>query len=579
LTLIEPKNGKFPRLYLALAMIAFDYSDTLQVGHVNTETLDLVSASWLPVIRASGQRERTRPAELTDRIDSDPIVDLDFPRADFRVAVLELLIGLLTVACPPGDDWEERWAAPPASAELDADFGPFAAILTIDGKGPRAFQDFEDFAAEPTSVEALLIEAPGAAGVKKNTALLVKAGRVEIMSRCAAATALLTLQTMAPAGGAGHRTSLRGGGPLTTLVVPARPTTLWHLLWANVPPGGARPTPSEFPRIFPWLGPTRLSNKDGRTTTPEDVDWRQAFFGMPRRLRLNFEPNIDRLRCDLTGEIDNVIVRTYRIRPHGTNYEAWGGIHPLTPHYRSKAGDLVLNPVHGQNDRIGYREWMAMLYGAKDGLRYPAASVAHFLSVRKGDLPKQDRSFRLMAAGYDMDNMKARSFTEGETPDIVLPSDEGETVAEQTRNFVAAASNVASALGQAIKIALYSDGADVDASSTPLTTARDRFWADTNDAFFEMLNRFSLLPAKELQAEAGTDLGKKWRGVLELSAFAIFDEITPIQDALSPNVKRVVDGRRSLMRTLRGDGPRGVELFKNLRLPVPEAKIAKGKAA
>ncbi|MGH6680215.1 MAG: type I-E CRISPR-associated protein Cse1/CasA [Bradyrhizobium sp.] len=68
-------------------MVAFDYSYTLyRCGTVNTETLDLVSASWLPVIRSSGRRERVRPAEISDRIESDPIVDLDFPRADFRGA-------------------------------------------------------------------------------------------------------------------------------------------------------------------------------------------------------------------------------------------------------------------------------------------------------------------------------------------------------------------------------------------------------------------------------------------------------------------------------------------------------------
>jgi hypothetical protein len=44
-------------------------------------------------------------------------------------------------------------------------------------------------------------------------------------------------------------------------------------------------------------------------------------------------------------------------------------------------------------------------------------------------------------------------------------------------------------------------------------------------------------------------------------------------------VKRVVDGRRFLVRTLLGYGARGVELFKNLQLPVPEIKTRKGKAA
>jgi CRISPR system Cascade subunit CasA len=246
------------------------------------------------VIRASGRREHIQPAGLTDEIDTDPVRDLDFPRADFRCAVLEFLIGLLTVAYPPSDDWLTLWETPPTRDTLEAVFASFAAAFTFDGEGPRAFQDLEDFSTEATPVEALLMETPGAAAVKKNTAFLVKHGLVEVLSRTAAATALLTLQTMAPAGGAGHRVSLRGGGPLTTLVVPTRPATLWHRLWANVPPSGSPAKHADFPRIFAWLAPTRLSDKKGRTTTPEDVDWRQAFFGMPRRIRLNFEPNVDR---------------------------------------------------------------------------------------------------------------------------------------------------------------------------------------------------------------------------------------------------------------------------------------------
>jgi CRISPR system Cascade subunit CasA len=169
-----------------------------------------------------------------------------------------------------------------------------------------------------------------------------------------------------------------------------------------VPVADESSTLAELPRIFPWLAPTRLSAAGGRTTTPEDVDWRQAFFGMPRRIRLNFEPNVERLPCDLTGEIDDVIVSTYRTRPHGTNYDAWGGRHPLTPHYR-KANDPVLYPVHGQDGRIGYRQWIAMLYGDSEGRREPATSVSLFVSTRKDDLPSGERSFRLMASGYAMD--------------------------------------------------------------------------------------------------------------------------------------------------------------------------------
>ena len=134
-----------------------------------------------------------------------------------------------------------------------------------------------------------------------------------------------------------------------------------------------------------------------------------------------------------------------------------------------------------------------------------------------------------------------------------------------------------------MKIALYGDDADKRIQrlndTTPLTTARDRFWAATNDRFFATLNDFSKLPVKELVGEAAMPLAQSWRVVLERAALAIFDDMAPVQDALSPNVKRVVDGRRFLVRTLLGYGARGVELCKNLQLPVPETTSRKGKAA
>jgi hypothetical protein len=184
-----------------------------------------------------------------------------------------------------------------------------------------------------------------------------------------------------------------------------------------------------------------------------------------------------------------------------------------------------------------------------------------------------------MAAGYAMDNMKARAFTEAETPDIVIPSGNSEAIAEKARDYVAAANEVAKALSRAVKIALYGDGADVGASTTPLTTARDRFWADTNDKFFAVLNDFSVLPAEDLNGNAAASTARTWRAVMERAALAIFDDMAPVQDALSPDVKRVVDGRRFLVLTLLGYGAGGVELFKNLQLPVPETKTRRGKAA
>src|SRR5262249_18670827 len=195
-----------------------------------------------------------------------------------------------------------------------------------DGDGPRFFQDREALEGEATDIGALLIDAPGEKSIRDNADHFVKRGRTGVLSRAGAAIALLTLQTSAPTGGAGHRTSLRGGGPLTTLVLPGQPAkvepTLWQLLWSNVP-DEFHAEPADYKRVFPWLIPTRASDKTGETTTTDLVHPAHAFFGMPRRVRLVFEPNTEKRACDLLGTIDDVVVTKYITRPSGNNYKGW----------------------------------------------------------------------------------------------------------------------------------------------------------------------------------------------------------------------------------------------------------------
>jgi hypothetical protein len=172
--------------------------------------------------------------------------------------------------------------------------------------------------------------------------------------------------------------------------------------------------------------------------------------------------------------------------------------------------------------------------------------------------------------------MKALGFVEAETPDLTLAKAD-EAVAQKAKDFVAAANNVASAVGKAIRVALYSKFADLSAEPTLVMAARDRFWADTNDAFFSMLNDISSSPPDKFAGEQATALGHRWRAVLERAALSIFDDIAPIQDVFSHDLKRVVEGRRSLVFTLLGYGPRGVELFTNLQLPISETKAKRSQ--
>ncbi len=55
----------------------------------------LINDAWLPVLRQHSGVTRIRPAQITENIENDPVVAIDWPRADFRLASLEFLIGLL----------------------------------------------------------------------------------------------------------------------------------------------------------------------------------------------------------------------------------------------------------------------------------------------------------------------------------------------------------------------------------------------------------------------------------------------------------------------------------------------------
>ena len=265
---------------------------------------NLIDERWLPVQRRSGAVERIPPWRITDRIAEDPCVAFAWPRPDFNGAAHELLIGLLSTAAAPEDDdeWDEWWYEPPSPKVLKRRFSAVAHVFDLDGPGPRFLQDLDPLKdAEDKEVAALLIDTPGAQTLRNNADLFVKRGAAPALSRGAAAITLYTMQSYAPSGGAGHRTSLRGGGPMTTLVIAEHPrfgNTLWGRLWPNVESReqideraiDAR-SDEDHARIFPWLTPTRTSNRKtgGKGTTPADIHPLQVYWGMPRRIRLNFE--------------------------------------------------------------------------------------------------------------------------------------------------------------------------------------------------------------------------------------------------------------------------------------------------
>ncbi len=549
-----------------------------------TSLFSLLTERWLPVRRASGLRLMIAPSDLTEGLDDDPIVAFDWPRPDFDAAAREFLIGLLSTACwsqvIDPELWLTWWEEPPTSAELAERLARLAPAFMLDGPGPCFLQDWEPLAdKEQKTITSLLIDEPGDQTLKKNADLFVKRGRGATFSRSTAAMALFTLQAFAPAGGAGNRTSLRGGGPMTTLGLPTpsndkHPVPLWNILWLNVWGEIDWVDPATvLPRVFPWLVPTRVSSKD-EITTPRDVHPAQAYWGMPRRIRLVFSANPNNTPCDLTGTIDSVRVDAYRTQNYGTNYAAWDRAHPLTPYYRTKPTGQEWLPLHPQPGRLGYRDWVGLVVADAED-QAMCRTPAQIVGIIKDRLEILNAHYmRLLACGFDMDNMKARGFVESEMPIPIVDRDWRPSFDVHSRRMVAGAREVSGLLSVAVGKALTS-GELPDAEKGSRRAAKDHFWESTEASFYEQI---AALP--EYLKTKGADttaLRQDWFLHLRKIALLVFDALVPMDTLEALALERLVKARRDLVSTLNGFGKNGLALYNALGLPPPESGKPKGK--
>ena len=545
------------------------------------DVFNLIHAPWLPVRRRSGAVERIPPWRINDRIDDDPFLSFAWPRPDFNGAAHEFLIGLLSTAAAPQDDdeWEDGWSSPPAPSAMKERLDRVAYAFDLDGPGPCFLQDLDPLDSKDADPAALLIDAPGVQTLRNNADLFVKRGGAPILCRASAAMALYTLSAYAPSGGAGHRTSLRGGGPMTTLIVAdheAYGDTLWGRLWPNVETGeqiamrtaGAQSGDSSG-LIFPWLVPTRTSNPKsvGRPTTPADVHPLQVYWGMPRRIQLLFEDARER-PCGVTGVEDSVIVRSYRTRNYGTDYSE-GFQHPLTPYYQQKAGGPKL-PVHPRPGGISYRLWPGLVVESSDRLRTPAQSIRHW-----HERAPHGRGTRFAAFGYDMDNMKARAWVESETPlwrlgDATIRAWIGQFIV----HTVAAADTVARLLTGAVKSALHDRPADARGDYGFIG---ERFYRETEGAFYAALGEAALLIDENPDADDPTlHARENWAPVLSRAALGLFDEYAPAEGLEGRDMHRYVKARFFLTLALGGRGKSGRALFDGaLGIAAPETVRAR----
>lgn len=531
--------------------------------------MNLLTDPWLPVRRRnSTERIWIAPSDATGDYDKNPVVALEAPRPDFNGALMQFLVGLLQTACPPKDepDWEDRLDQPLSAKELSRSFTPHSAAFAFDGDGARFGQDLSLKLAdgEPKPISALLIEAPGAQAFERNTDHFVKRDFVKAICWPCATAALVTLHTNAPSGGAGHRTSLRGGGPLTTLVVGHGATTLWRDVWMNVLPEqeflaihpGADRTEPHY--SYPWLAEQSVLQTEQGEISPGQVHPLQLFWAMPRRIRLDLS-GAETGRCDLCGEPDRKLTRAYVTKNYGLNYKgAWR--HPLTPYAAQRTPGQPAFPVHPQPGGIGYRHWVGWVLGNARGVQ-PAKVVT---------LRGSDDARRLWAFGFDMDNMKARGWQDGWLPLFSLRSArERDALAIRTAQCVEAASLATFLLRSALKAAWFASPGDARGDYSFADTA---FWSATERPFYDALERIvaAVRRGDEVPEAEWNQHRERWRKVLEREALRLFQHFVDSGDPAAGDLRRRAEAYRALKASLTGK-----KIREALGLPV-EAKSRKG---
>jgi len=363
-------------------------------------SLNLITDPWIPVRMRDGSIETIAPHRMVE----PDILEPAWPRADLNLACYELLIGLVMLACPPKNhvDWRARHT--PDSETLRTALQPFVRAFDLtEGDHPFLQERLEVGTEEqPWPVDKLFIDSAGEIAIKQNRDIMVRGRRYNTLEFNLAAMALYTMQAFAPSLGTGHRTSMRGGGPMVTLVDPGR--GLWSVVWANVPYG----TPAKIMDL-PWMIPAKIFEKKSKTCEkypPTRSDYSvEVFFGMPIRFHL--------------VEKNGLIIGVNR-KKHGNNYPSSAWRHPTSPYCSEKVGGASL-PVHPKPGAFGYRNWLGIVMRDPDdkGLCKRATCIETWDERAGQDGP----AVSVRVAGWAMKKARPVTFVSSIEPLLMLPED------------------------------------------------------------------------------------------------------------------------------------------------------------
>jgi CRISPR system Cascade subunit CasA len=517
--------------------------------------MNLIKDPWIPIQRKNGAQDLIAPWQVTEHLGTEKeVVSLSAPRSDFDAALIQFLIGLLQTTMTPNDEssWNDSLAQPPTSDVLKQAFLRVAHAFETKGDNPRFMQDFDVLDVKSSNaISYLLIDAPATNTIKENKDHFVKRGQVNAMCPACAMTALLTLQMNAPSGGQGHRTSMRGGGPLTTLIVndvnnSGLPDTLWTNLWLNILDKHRETMMTgdwlkkEDKDTFPWLAKTHTSEKNtGREVFPEDTHPDQVYWSMPRRIRIVWDKTVAG-HCGICNVYFDELVTHYETKNYGINYSgAWQ--HPLSPHYIDKKGEIL--PCHAQPGGVNYRHWLNFIKNTDNFLA--AFVVKRYPSMISGFTQGDREQFRLRTFGYDMDNMKARCWYEATFPLYELKDQDGVDLSINIETLTTAATDVSGFVSSCIKEAWFRRPSDVRGDASFL---KDAFFQQTEKKFYQAVKQ---LIDTDGTIESDIKVLNFWHKVLIKVAYKLFDYWSNNGDFAQSDPKRIAKAYVKLRKLLR----------------------------
>lgn len=522
--------------------------------------MNLLADKWLPIRRQDGAEGKIAPYQMTTGYEDNPVVDVWAPRPDLRNALYQLLIGVVQVAAMPETEegWIDRWDNPPEEGRLKEEFSHYLECFEIDSPGPAFMQDYSALDVPGQPLDNLFIDLPANAHFHKQN------GSIRI-SPYWAAVVLYALQTFAPSGGRGHRVGLRGGGPLSTLVIPDdgnRASTLWEKVWLNILSKEEAGSLSgdhrrkDLGAVFPWMAPTKTSEMNGSETLPEHGHPFQMYFGMPRRIRFEFQ-DIEGATdlCALSGERVSRLTDSYKTKHGGINY-AGPWLHPLNAYFRDpqNPSEPPLS-IKGQPGGVGYRHWLGLALKKENQIPAKVVQLLNQSECRREIVAR--RGARIWASGYDMDNMKARCWYESLLPIFPLPAGDANIIKGRIGCFIDAATEVAQNLRASVKSAWFRRPKDVKGDMSFLDTS---FWQETEIPFY---NSLGLLVSDVGDDKQAARLAKDWERTLRRKAEDLFDRWALAGQEEGLDMKRVVKARNELRKWL-GNGKAMKEL-KNMQ--------------